>query len=425
MTFDSSFSPLEPSVRRRFNCRCGKPVFFRNSLCIACGTALGFDPVRGDILSLAPGAEEGTWIEDGAAGPSPEVYRRCANFDTAASCNWLLPQSPEHVARDVSGTPLQQRTLCIACALNRQIPDLSNTLHATQWGKIEMAKRRLVSALLAMGLPVDSRLDQDPQRGVAFDFMSDLNGQPRVLTGHADGLVTLNIEEADDVKREKARAAMHEPYRTLLGHLRHEIGHYYWDRLVAGSDWLEDYRSLFGDERADYAAALQTHYAQGPAPDWPLHYVSAYASTHPWEDWAETWAHYLHMVDTFDTAMSFGLSMEESDIEYEPFTADMLYRPEAADAPAFLEFLNSWTRLSGVLNEISRSMGTPDFYPFVLPIEVVRKLQFVHLLVQSARVVARQPGTPLDTASESVTPPPPPPASPDASAQPVPETAGG
>ena len=138
-----------------------------------------------------------------------------------------------------------------------------------------------------------------------------------------------------------------------------------------------------------------------------------------------TWAHYLHMVDTFDTAMSFGLSMEESDIEYEPFTADMLYRPEAADAPAFLEFLNSWTRLSGVLNEISRSMGTPDFYPFVLPIEVVRKLQFVHLLVQSARVVARQPGTPLDTASESVTPPPPPPASPDASAQPVPETTGG
>lgn len=407
MNQSTGYTSLEPMVKRSFRCRCGKPVFLRNSLCVACGTALGFDPVRGDMLPLAPGAQDGTWVEDRSppdgqalAPAGAASYRRCSNFETAAACNWLLPQSPDLLPRDVNGTPLQGRTLCLACALNRRIPDLGNAEHARHWGKIELAKRRLVSALLAMGLPVDSRLDQDPARGLAFDFLSNIDGQPRVLTGHADGIVTLNTEEADDVTREKARAAMHEPYRTLLGHLRHEIGHYYWDRLVAGTDWIDGYRLLFGDERADYAAALQAHYDNGPAPDWALRHVSAYASTHPWEDWAETWAHYLHMVDTLDTAMGFGLSLEDSDIEYEPFTADMLYRPDAGDAQAFLAFLNTWTRLSGVLNELSRSMGAADFYPFVLPIEVVRKLQFIHLVVKAAREVSPPPGIPMGDAPQ-------------------------
>ena len=387
---------LQPLVKRNFRCRCGRPIFFRNSLCVACGTALGFDPVRGDMLALLPGAQPGLWYEDG--GKNGQAYLRCSNFDTAALCNWLLPQSAQCLPHNVSGAALSGRTLCLACALNRRIPDLSNAQHAQHWGKIELAKRRMVSGLLAMGLPVDSRLDQDPWRGLAFDFLSNVEGEPRVLTGHAEGIITLNTEEADDVARERARAAMHEPYRTLLGHLRHEIGHYYWDRLVAGTDWIWDYRQLFGDERADYGLALQNHYVQGPAPDWALRHVSAYASSHPWEDWAETWAHYLHMTDTLDTALGFGLSLEDSDIDYQPFTADMLYRPDAADAQVFLEFLNTWTRLSGVLNELCRSMGMADFYPFVLPIEVVRKLQFIHLVVKAARVVSPPPGIPMGDA---------------------------
>ncbi|MFT4191969.1 MAG: putative zinc-binding metallopeptidase [Comamonas sp.] len=404
---------LGARIKRSFRCRCGKPVFFRNSLCVNCQTPLGFDPGSGDLLPLQPGEQPDTWVADrspvlDAAGhaaseqePPPVVYRRCSNFSNAAACNWLLPQSPpERLPRDVAGTPLAARTLCLSCALNRKIPDLANTEQAAHWGRIEVAKRRLVSALLGMGLPVDSRIDQDTQRGVAFDFLCNIEGQPRVLTGHADGIVTLNTEEADDVARERARKAMHEPYRTLLGHLRHEIGHYYWDRLVAGTGWIDDYRALFGDERQDYAAALQAHYDNGPAPDWPQRYVSAYASTHPWEDWAETWAHYLHMVDTLGTAANFGLSLDDSDIEYQPFTPEQLYRPQAADAEAFLDFLNTWTRLSGVLNELSRSMGTPDFYPFVLPIDVVRKLQFIHLVVRGTRAVSPPPGIPMGEAPQ-------------------------
>ncbi len=148
-----------------------------------------------------------------------------------------------------------------------------------------------------------------------------------IMTGHEDGLITLNIEEADDAVREAARKAMHEPYRTLLGHLRHEVGHYYWDRLVDGTDWLAPYRALFGDERDDYARALERHYQQGPRPDWQAHFVSAYASSHPWEDWAECWAHYLHMRDTVDTALNFALDIESQQVDVTAFEADTLWRP--------------------------------------------------------------------------------------------------
>src|SRR5437868_9942335 len=133
------------------------------------------------------------------------------------------------------------------------------------------------------------------------------------MTGHKDGIVTMKVEEADDVTRVRVRTQMREPYRTLLGHFRHETGHYYWDRLIANSDWLEPFRGLFGDERASYAEALDRHYQQGAPLDWQPQYVSAYATMHPWEDWAETWAHYLHMMDAVDTALGFGMSAREMD----------------------------------------------------------------------------------------------------------------
>jgi len=206
----------------------------------------------------------------------------------------------------------------------------------------------------------------------------------RVITGHENGLITLNIEEADDVRREQMRTSMHEPYRTLVGHFRHEIGHYYWDRLVAGSHWLGSFRQIFGDERLDYDAALKRHYVSGPTPGWQMQHISAYASVHPWEDWAETWAHYMHMVDTLGTAASFGVKPETISMPFDCFGPDTLCDRDTNDGERFLTFVNHWLKLSSVLNELNRSMGQPDFYPFAMPGAVVRKLHLVHLVVREA-----------------------------------------
>jgi hypothetical protein len=414
----STEQPLPLLAGRNFRCHCGQPVFFRNSKCLACGTPLGYDCERGLLLPLMPGPQEGTWQEwqassapanappddvpppplenipgqesaPGVAPPAsaegvepaqavaPEsgepLYKRCLNLSTPASCNWLVPVED----------PVD---MCRACRLNRTIPDLTDPAlpdNGYLWGQVELAKRRLVSSLILLGLPVASRMSEDTERGLMFDFLrSQVNG-PHIMTGHNTGLITLNVDEADDAKREAVRKAMREPYRTLLGHFRHEVGHYYWDRLVAGTSWMEGFHALFGDETLDYAAGLQRNYDEGPPADWPLHYVSAYASTHPWEDWAECWAHYLHMRDAIDTALSFGLSVDHFDLEFTPFTIDALYKPEHPEAEQFLTFLNHWTRLTTMLNEMSRSMGQPDFYPFILPTEAVAKLHFIHLVVSS------------------------------------------
>ena len=430
---------------RNYRCQCGQPVFFRNSRCLACGTPLGYDCERALLLPLmlavsrdnqdeenhaagialwqpwqpqpvtlaAHGPEVGDLepppdnpnppllqdipgqqsdgsgaahrpadaqpeavtgnapgASDGAGAP---LYKRCLNLSTPASCNWLV----------AANDPMD---MCRACRLNHTIPDLADPGQPDNgylWGLVELAKRRLASSLITLQLPVASRMSEDPQRGLMFDFLrSPVNG-PHVMTGHDTGLITLNIDEADDAKREAVRKAMREPYRTLLGHFRHEVGHYYWDRLIADTLWLDGFHQLFGDETTDYLGALQRNYEEGPPPDWPLHFVSAYASTHPWEDWAECWAHYLHMRDTVDTALSFGLSVEQFDLEFTPFTLDAVYQPEHAGAEQFLAFLNHWTRLTTMLNEMSRSMGQPDFYPFVLPRDVVAKLHFIHLVVTS------------------------------------------
>lgn len=196
---------------------------------------------------------------------------------------------------------------------------------------------------------------------------------------HDDG------EPAGESKREKIRFELHEPYRTLLGHFRHEVGHYYWDRLVLDSPWLEPFRKLFGDERADYAAALKANYDHGPPADWADRYISSYASTHPWEDWAETWAHYLHIVDSFGTALGFGIDVADIESTIQPFERNALYAPDDDGAERFLSLLNSWIEMTMVLNELARSMGQPDFYPFVMSQSMVAKLQFVQLVVQDAR----------------------------------------
>jgi hypothetical protein len=374
----SLFDKIAPKRKRKpvaagraYFCRCERPVFFRNSVCLACQTPLGYEPHLRQVFPLIQSPEPEFWLL-ASEGLSTLKYRRCANLDSPAACNWLLSEA------EIEGNP---RLMCIACRLNRTIPDLSTPENGVFWGRLEGAKRRVVSSLLALDLPVKSRVDQDAVRGLAFDFLSSPPEGPRVLTGHDDGVITVNIEEADDSVRERVRQQLREPYRTILGHLRHEVGHYYWDRLIAGSPWLEDFRKLFGDEEQDYAAALQRNYQEGPKPGWNQFHVSAYASTHPWEDWAETWAHYLHMLDTLDTAIGFGLNIGKLELEIEPFAREALFRPNDPGAKRFLSFLNSWIALTSVLNELSRAMGQPDLYPFALPRPAVAKLHFIHLVV--------------------------------------------
>jgi hypothetical protein len=379
--------PLTP---RAFRCRCGRPIFFRNSECLACHTPLGYDAARRQLLPLeraeAPSATANGPTQWHAAGGGAgrgkgRTYLRCPNLDTPAGCNWLVDPADTHAALQPGHAPL-----CRCCRLTRTLPDLGVPEHQTWWLRIAQAQRRLVSTLIGLGLPVKAKTSEDPARGLVFDVLRSLPGEPPVMTGHADGVITLDAEEADDARREQRRTDLHEPYRTLLGHLRHETGHYYWQRLVDGPDdepsaWLEAFRELFGDERQDYAAALQSYYQNGAPADWRDRHVSAYASSHPWEDWAETWAHYLHMRDTLDTARSFGVDGETVELNYERFKPDALGTWADDGATAFLALVNGWMELTGVLNELSRSMGVPDFYPFVLSKPALCKLYLVHRVI--------------------------------------------
>lgn len=362
----------EPSGRgQSFRCDCGRPVYFRNSLCLGCKAPLGYEPDSLQVRALLAGPKPDIWRIQGK-NQGTRLWRRCENFDSPAGCNWL-------VAADDADT------LCVSCRLNNTIPNLDDADNCRWWRKIENAKRRLISQLLSLGLPVKSKVGEDPERGFMFDFLRSPEKGPRVQTGHANGLITLNVEEADDSKREKIRHDMHEPYRTLLGHFRHEIAHYYWDRLVAGTAWQEKFRGVFGDERMDYAAALKRNYERGPTANWADHYITSYASVHPWEDWAESWAHYMHVVDSLDTALRFGLRGEDVEAAVEPFSVSDLHDPDAPDAARVILLVNSWVQLTTVLNELARSMGQQDFYPFVMSRPVLRKMHFIQMLVKETR----------------------------------------
>ena len=237
------------------------------------------------------------------------------------------------------------------------MPDLGRQGHREAWYRLEVAKRRVVYTLLALQLPIVDR-DDDPVGGLAFEFLADPDdpSQPPALTGHEHGVIRINVAEADDSERERRRASLHEPYRTLLGHVRHEIGHYYWERLIAASAYrLQTFRAVFGDEREDYAAALQRHYAEGPPADWTSRFVSAYASAHAWEDWAETWAHYLHITDTVDTAAACGVSIRPSR-RNEPSLRPL--PPDAATPTTpFERMMAAWYSLTYVLNNLNRGLG--------------------------------------------------------------------
>jgi hypothetical protein len=271
---------------------------------------------------------------------------------------------------------------CRSCRLNRVIPNLGQPGAPEAWAKLESAKRRLIYTLLRLDLTVSSKAD-DPEQGLAFEFLADpqpgTTGATPVRTGHLDGVITINLAEANDAEREKRRMEMHEPYRTLLGHFRHEIGHYYWDRLISGADRIVEFRRLFGDERQDYDEAIVRHHEQGAPANWANSFVSAYASSHPWEDWAETWAHLLHMTDTLETALHRGLSLQPAR------SNEPSWKPELAGVDqrvlSFDQMVEGWFPLTYILNDLNRCMGLQDAYPFVLSTMVLDKLRFVHEVV--------------------------------------------
>ena len=197
-----------------------------------------------------------------------------------------------------------------------------------------------------------------------FDFIEDQRSNPVLLesyvsTGYLSGVITINAMEADNARREETRELLNESYRTLLGHLRHESGHYYYGFLNDDPVQRASFVELFGDPSQDYQRALEKHYSDGPTPDWQQSYISSYASSHPLEDWAERWSHYLHMTDTLETAMNYNI------VKGDLYLAD------------FAETTGQWKEFAVALNELNRSMGLADAYPFVINAEVERKLAFV------------------------------------------------
>jgi len=359
---------------RAFSCTCGQPLFFDNLRCLSCGAEVAYDPTTLRLAAIAP-AGDGLWaLADDPRAPAPR-FRLCSHRTTAATCNWMVPaERPEGI--------------CLSCRLTRTIPALDRPRNADRLRELEAAKRRVLFALQVLELPLVPR-SEDSERGLAFDFLESLPDEARVLTGHASGIITLNVAEADDDYREQNREHLKEPYRTIIGHLRHELGHYYWDVLINGGTWLPRFRELFGDERADYGQALQKHYADGPPADWASRHISTYAASHPWEDWAETWAHYMHARATLETVKSFGIGTDATTLKVTPFTADVLYRQDSeGNGERFLGWINAWVVLTAVLNETARSMGQPDIYPFVLNRQVVTKLHFIQCVIMDRAISA-------------------------------------
>jgi hypothetical protein len=342
--------------------RCGQPLMFENTDCERCGRKLGYLPDERTLNAVGP------------VGPSwapvnvpDKRYRFCANWELRG-CNWMVLADGE-------------ATFCMACRHNGTIPDISDPGNHLRWQKIEASKRRLFYSLinLDLPLPVIASGDEEP---LVFNFLADPSkeeGGRKVMTGHESGVITISLAEADDAVREKLRVSMGEPYRTLLGHFRHEIGHYYWDKLVRDGGHIKSCRAIFGDDREDYAAALKRHYAEGVPAPWRDSFVSAYATTHPWEDFAETFAHYLHIVDTLETAHAFGIRIRPEIVDDTALAGNVDFNSYQPQGIATL--IKAWLPLTFAVNSINRSMGHPDLYPFVLSPVVMDKLGYINDLV--------------------------------------------
>jgi hypothetical protein len=335
--------------------RCGERIYFENSRCEHCGSTLGYWSPSNAMFALTEAGDAWTNV----AG---ESFSFCANAAYAA-CNWLV--RPDR----------SSATFCDACALNRTIPDVTVEANLERWQRLELAKHRLIYTVKRLNLPLAN--GHEEPHGLLFDFLSEHAEDGRegpIVTGHADGVITIDVSEADPAVRVDRRQRLGERYRTLLGHFRHEAGHYFFPHLVTPNVAAE-FHELFGDETIDYAAALARYYQDGPAPDWNECFVSAYASSHPHEDWAETFAHMIHIIDTLDSARSFGVGVSEaSSLPFDSYRERDFNRLWAA-----------WLPLTLAVNELNRSVGNDDLYPFVLTPVSIDKLRFVHRVVMRGR----------------------------------------
>jgi hypothetical protein len=326
---------------KSFRCRvCGNPLYFENSVCVSCGTSLGYSRTEQQIV---PVDKKGVYTDSDGL-----IWHVCRNLNLSG-CTWLAPLAGGQ---------------CFSCDLTRTRPNDADSSGIERLPAAEQAKRHLIADLDSRGIAVigrDPATGGDPVGGLCFDLLSSANRE--VTIGHDNGVITIDLAEGDDSYRERMRHQLDEPYRTLLGHFRHEVGHYFEWRLVDGDpDRVERFRALFGDEQQSYQEALDRHYADGPPVNWQNEYISAYATMHPYEDFAETWAHYLHICDTVDTATEFGFVQSHSVIGLARFR-DLV--------------TEVWIPLSTGLNIVNRSMGEEDLYPFVIPAPVLEKLDFV------------------------------------------------
>lgn len=338
--------------------------------CPKCDAELGFNVLRRQFHGLRNGKVD----IDGV------TWYACSNRDWL--CNWLVREDAP------SGR-------CFPCRLTRRRPEADDTIALEKLARTEQAKRRLVLQLGDLGLPI---VPWDVQPGgLGFDLLSSLSDGQRVTIGHAGGIITIDLAESLDDRREALRIRLGEPYRTMLGHLRHEVGHYYQNVLLRDEDTWTRCRELFGDERASYRDAIQRHYKTGAPADWGTSFISEYATMHPWEDFAETFAHYLHITGTLETSASIGIRLDAavSNLRDTDVTPLHSYR----DTPVQL-LLSDWEWMSEAFNRVNRSMGFGDLYPFDIVAPVRAKLAFVHELVTAApltlddQVALALPGSP-------------------------------
>jgi len=339
---------------------CHHPLFFESYSCGNCGHKSGYRDSDRQMLTFD--ADSDRLISD----REQLEYKFCKNHQHDV-CNWLIPVE-------------SSSNFCTACQLNRTIPNLSDEQNFPKWKNLEVAKHRLIYQLQKIGLPLPSKLKD--AKGLCFDFVSR-HANSQLMTGHANGVITILLREADSVLREQMRMQLLEPYRTLIGHLRHEVGHYFWDRLVSpNAEVLAEFRAIFGDERVLYGESLKAYYKNGAPADWQEYFISKYATAHAWEDWAETWAHYLHVMDMVETAHFFGVKVDPSDtlkgmeanVSFDPYTES-----------DFQTIVETCVPLSFAVNSINRAMGVPDVYPFVINQGVVEKMKFIHSLLAKVK----------------------------------------
>jgi hypothetical protein len=344
-----------------FQCgHCDHSVFFENYTCENCGHLSGFRVEDRKMLTFEP---QGEFLMSDRENIK---YKYCKNHEYQV-CNWLVEFDEPH-------------EYCNACQLNRTIPNLSDIENFDKWRSMEIAKHRLVYQLQKIGLSLPSKLQNED--GLCFDFVAQLNN-PSLMTGHANGVITILLREADSVLREQMRKQLSESYRTLIGHLRHEVGHYFWDRLIrTDKDVLSEFRAIFGNDELNYGDALQNYYKVGAPDNWEKSFISKYATSHPWEDWAETWAHYLHIMDMVETAYFFGLNVNPIDSR-KGMNADVSFDPYTIKD--FNIIVDTCIPLSFAVNSINRAMGVPDVYPFVITPIVVKKMKFIHQLLLPKR----------------------------------------